>query len=74
VARAVRATTVDPPPPLAVALDALEADGATARWNDLVAALHAARGSLGEPEFADALATVRLALRARLDRALRYAR
>ena len=74
VAVAVRAVVPDPPPSLAMALDALASDGATSRWNDVVAGLYAARDAIGDAVFADALGVVRDALRVRLDRELRYAR
>ena len=67
----LRARFPDPPAAVAGAIDALAADGATARWNDLVGALYAHRGEL---DLAAALAVVRPALRARLDRQLRHAR
>ncbi len=67
----LRARFPDPPAAVAGAIDALAADGATARWNDLVAALYAHRGEL---DLDAALAVVRPALRARLDRQLRHAR
>jgi len=67
----LRASLPDPPPAVAGAIDALAVDGATARWNDLVAALYAHRAEL---DLDAALAVVRPALRARLDRQLRHAR
>jgi len=71
LAAELRAGLPDPPAAVAGALDALAADGATARWNDLVAALYAHRAEL---DLDAALAVVRPALRARLDRQLRHAR
>jgi hypothetical protein len=74
VAAEVRAVVAEPPPPLAEALDALAADGSTARWSGLVEALYAARERLGPAAFDGALAVVRATLRSRLDRALAAAR
>jgi hypothetical protein len=74
VARAVRAVVTEPPADLAAALDALDRDGATARWNELVATLHAARPDLDAATWERAMGIVRTTLRARLDRALRAAR
>jgi hypothetical protein len=74
VAEEVRAALPGAPAELVAVIDALAADGATARWNELVAALHASRPQLDPAGFAAALAAVRRALRARLDRALRAAR
>lgn len=74
VATAVRAAVGRPGERLAAAIDALEGDGATARWNDLLTALYAGRAALGPGQFDAALAVVRGTLRARLDRTLRYAR
>src|SRR5262245_51494746 len=53
-------------------LDVLRADGSDRAWSDLVASIHAARDEL-DADFEPVLATVRAALRARLDRALVYA-
>ena len=72
VARALGAAVGDGPAEVRAAVEALAADGATARWNDVVTALYAARDDLDR--FDEALGIVRGALRARLDRALRYAR
>ena len=75
VARAVRdAAGGEPPSPLAEALDALAADGATERWNAVVEATYGARAALGEATFQRTLGVLRTTLRARLDRALAYAR
>ena len=73
-AREVRATAGEVPPPLAAALDALELDASTARWNEMVAQVYACRTALGEQRFERVLGVVRGALRERLDRVLRYAR
>ena len=74
VAADVRAALPDAPSAVAEAIEALAGDGATARWNELVAALYEARSQLAPADFDAALAAVRPALRARLDRALRAAR
>jgi hypothetical protein len=75
VSQAVRATAgAALPDALDAALDALAADGATARWNAVVEATYVARAELGEATFERTLAVLRTALRARLDRALAYAR
>jgi hypothetical protein len=55
------------------ALDELRADASDARWSELVHALYRDRSMLGEEGFGRALAHVRIALRARLDRMLVYA-
>ncbi len=55
------------------ALDVLAADGGDAAWNRAVTALYAERDALGAPAFDRLLGRVRVALRARLDRALVYA-
>jgi hypothetical protein len=74
VAGELRAALAQPSARLAAAIAALGDDGATARWNDVVATLYAERPALEPAVFDAALAVVRGALRARLDRALRYAR
>jgi hypothetical protein len=75
VARSIRPILgADGPMGLTAAVDALESDGATARWNDLVVATYGARADLGPAVFDRVLGIVRSALRARLDRALEYAR
>jgi hypothetical protein len=75
VARSARLILgADAPVGLAAAVDALESDGATARWNDLVVAIYGARANLDPDVFDRVLGVVRAALRARLDRALEYAR
>ncbi len=61
-----------PPAELGTALDELRDDGSDPAWNRLVLAVYAGRDALGD-DFDDVLATVRAALRARLDRALAYA-
>jgi hypothetical protein len=69
----VRALTGDAPTlALPGALDRLAADGDTAAWRSLVTALYADRDDLGPVLFDGALARLRRALRARLDRALAY--
>ena len=61
-----------PPAALGAALHELRDDGSDPAWNRLVLAVYAGRDDLGD-RFDDVLATVRIALRARLDRALVYA-
>ena len=61
-----------PPTALGTALDELRDDGSEAAWNRLVLAVYAVRDALGD-HFDEVLATVRVALRSRLDRALAYA-
>jgi hypothetical protein len=61
-----------PPAELGAALDALRDDGSDPAWNRLVLAIYAGRDALGD-RFDEVLATVRAALRSRLDRALAYA-
>ena len=61
-----------PPAELGAALHELRDDGSDPAWNRLVLAIYASRGALGD-HFDDVLATVRVALRSRLDRALVYA-
>ena len=56
------------------ALDALAIDGGDSSWSALVAALYATRAELGEPAFERLLGRLRVAMRARLNRALAYAR
>ncbi len=58
---------------VATAATALADDGSDAAWNALVAALYAERATLGAGVFDGLLGRVRVALRARLDRALAYA-
>src|SRR5436190_22040699 len=69
---ALAARLPSPPAELAAALDELRDDGSDPAWNRLVLAIYAARDALGDG-FDDVLATVRIALRSRLDRALAYA-
>jgi hypothetical protein len=64
----------DPPSALAAALDALLADGSTRCWNDVVAAMWSSRDELDAATFDRSLGVIRATLRARLDRALAYAR
>jgi hypothetical protein len=54
---------------LAAALGTLRGDGSDRAWNDLVVAVYGARDELGV-DYDDVIATVRRALRSRLDRAL----
>ena len=61
-----------PPAELGAALDELRDDGSDPAWNRLVLAIYAGRDALGD-RFDEVLATVRVALRSRLDRALVYA-
>jgi hypothetical protein len=61
-----------PPSELDAALRDLRDDGSDPAWNRVVLAIYAGRDALGD-RFDEVLATVRLALRARLDRALAYA-
>ena len=72
VAGALGDVVRDGPAELRAAVDALAVDGSTARWNDVVTALYGASGELDR--FDEAIGMVRGALRARLDRALRYSR
>ena len=60
------------PGALGAAVDGLRDDGSDPAWNRVVLALYADRDELGD-RFDEVLAAVRLALRARLDRALAYA-
>ena len=60
-----------PPAALGAALHELRDDGSDRAWNQLVLAVYAGRDELGD-RFDDVLTTVRVALRARLDRALVY--
>ena len=69
---ALAARLSSPPAELSGALDELRDDGSDPAWNRLVLAIYAAREALGDG-FDDVLATVRIALRSRLDRALAYA-
>jgi hypothetical protein len=61
-----------PPGELGAALAELRDDGSDAAWNRLVLAIYASRDAPGD-RFDEVLATVRVALRSRLDRALAYA-
>jgi hypothetical protein len=61
-----------PPAELGAALDELRDDGSDPAWNRLVLAIYGGRDALGD-RFDEVLATVRAALRSRLDRALAYA-
>jgi hypothetical protein len=60
------------PGELGAALDELRDDGSDPAWNRLVLAIYAGRDALDD-RFDEVLATVRVALRSRLDRALAYA-
>jgi hypothetical protein len=61
-----------PSPELGGALDELRDDGSDPAWNRLVLAIYGGRDALGD-DFDGVLAIVRVALRARLDRAMAYA-
>ena len=52
----------------------LARDGSEARWSALIVSLYTHREALGNDRFDAALGIVRRAIRARLDRALEYAR